>query len=229
MQALILAGGLGTRLKSVVSSVAKPMAPIGNTPFLEYVLKHLEKNNVTDVVLSVGYQWKSIETYFGSSFNGLNLSYCIENEPLGTGGAIKKSIELISDDLFFIVNGDTFFDVDFEQMLPSLKNDSKLILALKEMQDFDRYGSVEVDHLGRIIAFKEKRFRNFGYINGGVYLAKKSLFNNFNLPDKFSFERFIEENFRILGAHAMSFDKYFIDIGVPDDFQKAQVELKGIV
>ena len=227
MQAIILAGGVGTRLKSVVGNVAKPMAPINETPFLEYILKNLKKNKITNVVLSVGYKWKTIESHFGSNFNGLDLRYSIEEEPLGTGGAIKKSIELISDDLFFIINGDTFFDLDLDQMMRNFQNNSQLMLSLKLMYEFDRYGCVEVDNRGYVTAFKGKRFRKSGYINGGIYLAKKSLFQNFNLPNKFSFEGFMEKNFLALNAHAKIFNGYFIDIGVPDDFQKAQTELRG--
>ena len=226
MQAIILAGGLGTRLKSTVNNVAKPMAPIGDTPFLECVLKNLKKNKITSVVLSVGHQWETIESYFGLNFDGIDLKYSIESEPLGTGGAIKKSINLISDDLVFIVNGDTFYDFDFSQMMENFQDDSQLMLSLKLMHEFDRYGCVEVDDHGCVIAFKEKRFKKSGYINGGVYLVKKSLFKGFNLPQKFSFEEFMENNFLILKAHAKVFDGYFIDIGVPEDFKKAQIELK---
>jgi len=112
-------------------------------------------------------------------------------------------------------------------MMRNFQNNSQLMLSLKLMYEFDRYGCVEVDNRGYVTAFKGKRFRKSGYINGGIYLAKKSLFQNFNLPNKFSFEGFMEKNFLALNAHAKIFNGYFIDIGVPDDFQKAQTELRG--
>ena len=112
MEAIVLAGGLGTRLRSVVSELPKPMAPVGDKPFLEYILKYLKKNGIDKVVLSVGYKWETIKEYFGDSFEDIELVYSIENEPLGTGGAIKQAMEYVSDVNVFIVNGDTFFDID---------------------------------------------------------------------------------------------------------------------
>ncbi|AEA34633.1 D-glycero-D-manno-heptose 1-phosphate guanosyltransferase [Hippea maritima] len=219
MEAIVLAGGLGTRLRSVVSDVPKPMAPINDKPFLEYILEFLNNQNIKKVILSVGYKWEVIKDYFGDKYKDIELVYNIEKEQLGTGGAIKDSLRLTKNDEVYVLNGDTFFDVDLSKM----KLDSNLIeIALKEMKDFDRYGVVEIDEDGYIQNFKEKSYYNQGFINGGIYLLKREIFDDFNLPKKFSFEEFLENNFQNLKAKGKVFNSYFIDIGIPEDYEKAK-------
>ncbi len=203
------------------------MAPIGDKPFLEYILKYLKKNGIDKVVLSIGYKWETIKEYFGDSFEGIELVYSVENEPLGTGGAIKQAMEYVSSENVFIVNGDTFFDIDLKNL--SLKDDSKIILSLKSMSEFDRYGCVEYDENFYVTQFTEKGYKKSGNINGGIYLVKKNIFNSFELPQKFSFEDFLQENFRTLKAKVQVFDSYFIDIGIPEDYSRAQQELKRYI
>jgi len=226
MEAIVLAGGLGTRLQSVVSDVPKPMAPIGNKPFLEFILKYLKKNGITRVVLSVGYKWEVIKEHFGDTFENIELIYSVEDEPLGTGGGIKKAISKVISEQVYIINGDTFFDVDLK--LLSLKENSKLQLSLKKMYDFDRYGAVEVVD-NKVIKFSEKSYREVGKINGGIYIVSKDIFNNFTLNEKFSFEEFMEENIKGLNITAKIFEGYFIDIGIPQDYAKAQKEIKKYI
>jgi len=227
MQAIVLAGGFGTRLQSVVSDVPKPMAPINDTPFLEYILKYLQKNKVTKVILSVGYKWEIIKNYFGDKFKNMELVYSIEDEPLGTGGAIKKALQLVDDSKVYIINGDTFFNIDLSSL--KLKQNSKLQLSLKKMYEFDRYGSVEIDKENNVINFTEKSFKKEGNINGGIYLIKKNIFNDFSLPIKFSFEEFMQEHYKTLNTTAKVFEDYFIDIGIPKDYKKAQKEITQIL
>lgn len=224
LEAIVLAGGLGTRLKSVVADLPKPMAPIGDKPFLEYILRYLKKNGIRRVVMSVGYKWESIKEYFGDKFQNIELVYCVEDEPLGTGGAIKKALTLVKSAQVYIINGDTFFDVDLTDMV--LKEGSKLMLALKHMKNFDRYGCVEIDANAFVTAFTEKCYRVSGNINGGVYLTSRDIFDGYKLDDKFSFEEFIQNNFRNLKITAKIFDSYFIDIGIPEDYKRAQDELR---
>jgi D-glycero-alpha-D-manno-heptose 1-phosphate guanylyltransferase len=225
MEAIVLAGGLGTRLRSVVSDLPKPMAPIGNKPFLEYILKYLQKNGVKRVILSVGYKWKTIKEYFGDKFDNIELVYSVEDEPLGTGGAIKKAMNQVRNSQVYIINGDTFFDVDLKNL--SLEDNSKLILSLKHMINFDRYGCVESDDKNLVTAFTEKGYRESGNINGGIYLASKDIFDGYNLDEKFSFEEFMQENFKTLKASVKVFENYFIDIGIPEDYERAQSEIKN--
>ena len=131
LEAIVLAGGLGTRLKSVVSNVPKPMAPIGDKPFLEYILKYLKKNGITRAILSVGYKSEIIEEYFGNNFEGIDLVYSVEKEPLGTGGAIKKAMSKVKSNQVYIINGDTFFDINLKSLI--LEDNSKIILSLKHI------------------------------------------------------------------------------------------------
>jgi D-glycero-alpha-D-manno-heptose 1-phosphate guanylyltransferase len=225
LEAIVLAGGLGTRLRSVVSDLPKPMAPIGDKPFLEYILKYLQKNGITRVILSVGYKWETIKEYFGYKWENIELVYSVEDEPLGTGGAIKKAMKQLKTGQVYIINGDTFFDVDLKSLV--LEDNSKLILSLKHMINFDRYGCVESDDNNLVKAFTEKGYRESGNINGGIYLASKNIFDNFDLDEKFSFEEFMQVNFEELKISVKVFEKYFIDIGIPEDYQKAQTEIKN--
>ena len=219
MEAIVLAGGLGTRLRSVVSDVPKPMAPINDKPFLEYILEFLNHQNIKKVILSVGYKWEVIKDYFGNKYKDIELVYNIEKEQLGTGGAIKDSLKLVENNNVYVLNGDTFFDVDLSNM--ELK-DNLIEIALKPMKNFDRYGVVEIDENGYIQNFKEKSYYNQGFINGGIYLLKREIFDDFNLPKKFSFEEFLENNFKNLKAKGKIFDGYFIDIGIPEDYEKVK-------
>ncbi|MBD3842388.1 MAG: nucleotidyltransferase family protein [Campylobacterales bacterium] len=223
MEAIVLAGGLGTRLRSVVSDLPKPMAPIGGKPFLEYILKYLQKNGITRAILSVGYKWETIKEYFGDKFENIELIYSVEDKPLGTGGAIKKAMNQVKNSQVYIINGDTFFDVDLKSL--DLKDKSKLILSLKHMTDFDRYGCVESDENNLVTAFTEKGYRDIGNINGGIYLASKDIFTHYNLGEVFSFEEFMQVNFKELKISVKVFENYFIDIGIPEDYEKAQSEI----
>lgn len=227
MEAIVLAGGLGTRLRSVVADLPKPMAPINDKPFLEYILKYLKKNGVNRVILSVGYKWETIKEHFGDRYEDMELIYSVEDEPLGTGGAIKKAMENIKNENVFIINGDTFFDVNLMNLY--LKEDSKILLCLKQMKEFDRYGCVESDENGYVSDFTEKEYREIGNINGGIYLANKDIFDNFKLEEKFSFEDFMQKNYKQLNISSEIFKDYFIDIGIPQDYKKAQEEIKNLI
>lgn len=214
MQAIILCGGLGTRLKSVIKDIPKPMAPINDKPFLEFIFKYLKKQGVKEIILAVSYKYEVIKEYFKDEFLGIKIKYSIEKEPLGTGGAIKEALKFIKNESY-VLNGDTFFNID----LSKLKlNGSKICFALKQMNDFDRYGTVNVNEQGFVISFEEKVFKKQGLINGGVYLLDKDIFKDFALQEKFSFEEFLQENYEKLKARAEIFDDYFTDIGVPEDY-----------
>ncbi|ECL6334635.1 TPA: nucleotidyltransferase family protein [Campylobacter jejuni] len=214
MQAIVLAGGLGTRLKSVVQDLPKPMAPINNKPFLEYLFKYLQKQGVHEVMLSVCYKYEIIQEYFKNKFENINIIYNVEKEALGTGGAIKDALKFIKNEAY-VLNGDTIFDIDLKKLA---LNDSKICIALKQMQNFDRYGTVNVDNKSIVTSFEEKVFKKQGLINGGIYLLKKDIFDEFDLEKKFSFEEFLQENYKTLKIQTQIFDDYFIDIGMPEDY-----------
>ncbi|MGI7822128.1 nucleotidyltransferase family protein [Campylobacter coli] len=216
MQAIVLAGGLGTRLKSVVQDLPKPMAPINGKPFLAFVLEYLKKQGIAEVILSVSYKYELIQEYFKDEFEGMKIRYNVEKELLGTGGAIKDALKLIQNQVY-VLNGDTIFDIDLKKLV---LNGSKICIALKQMQNFDRYGTVNVDEQGIVTSFEEKVFKKQGLINGGIYLLKKDIFDEFSLEKKFSFEEFLQENYKLLKIQTQIFDDYFIDIGIPEDYIK---------
>jgi D-glycero-alpha-D-manno-heptose 1-phosphate guanylyltransferase len=224
-EAIVLAGGFGTRLQSVLSDIPKPMAPIGDVPFLEYLLDYLLSEGIEHVVLSVGYRYETIMDYFGESYKGLRLSYVIEKTPLGTGGGIKASLSSCESDQVFVINGDTYFDVSLD-VLRNHYNNEDLLMALYPMKNSDRYGSVELDERGRVLKFKEKQFFEFSLINGGIYLMSTKIFDQKGLADKFSFEKDLMEAYiDRANIYGMVFENYFVDIGIPSDYARAQIEL----
>ena len=159
-EAVVLAGGFGTRLRKVVSDVPKPMAPMDaeGTPFLAFVLKQLAGQGFAKIILSVGYMAEVIQQYFGASYAGMELLYSIEDKPLGTGGAVKKAMALCSGELVFVLNGDTYFDVDFAEIeRQHRKPGVDFTLAAREMSDFDRYGALTLTEDDRGIAFGGKK------------------------------------------------------------------------
>ena len=156
-EAIILAGGVGTRLKKVVPDKPKPMALINNKPFLEYLLNYLAKNGITRVVLSVGFKAEIIQNHFGSLYGDLKIKYAVEKEPLGTGGGIKYALKKTSSNHVFIFNGDTLFNIDLKRFSRfHEKNDSELSIALKTVDDAARYGTISIDNSNRIVDFQEK-------------------------------------------------------------------------
>ncbi|MBI3901591.1 MAG: nucleotidyltransferase family protein [Nitrosomonadales bacterium] len=226
MQAIILAGGFGTRLRGVVSEVPKPMAPIAGTPFLALLLSQLQESGFTDVVLSVGYLHETIVTYFGDRFGSLSVRYAIEDRPLGTGGAICRAMQMGGAGEVFVLNGDTFLDLDYQAMLVCHHaQQADISLALKPLEDTARYGNVRVEH-GRVVRFEEKGLSAPGLINAGVYVVNRGIIESREWPEVFSFERdflaLSQQDVKLCGYVS---DTYFIDIGVPEDFQRAQVEL----
>lgn len=220
---IVLAGGLGTRLRSAVADKPKCMAPIGDKPFLYYLLQYLHTQQVTHVILSLGYLSEQVISWCEQTPLPLRVSFSVEPEPLGTGGGIIHALPLVESDRVFIVNGDTYFDVN----LPGLfyfqeVSSSPLSIALKPMQHFDRYGSVELDDNNKITAFREKQYCENGLINGGIYLASTAFLRNLALPEKFSFEKEVLEPQVAAGnVYGYSRDTYFIDIGIPEDYEKA--------
>lgn len=226
MEAIILAGGKGTRLQTVVADIPKPMAPIGDKPFLEYLIEYLARYGIGRIILSTGYKHDAITNYFGNKFRGIEICYSYEKEPLGTGGGIKKALEQALNDHVLILNGDTFFNIDLKLLLEThLSEGAVLTLSLKHMVQFDRYGTI-LTNGKKVVGFSEKKYQASGYINGGVYLANRRLFDGLPLPEKFSFEiDFMERYVKQLCFGAFVSDGYFIDIGIPRDYFIAQKEL----
>lgn len=231
MEAIILAGGLGKRLQGIVKDVPKPMADINGKPFLSYLFDYLSDKGVNKVLLSVGYKYEVIKSYFSLKYRNMDIEYIIENEPLGTGGAIRESLKKARGDDVIVLNGDTFFDIDLKKMVDfHFAHDLIITIAVKPMYDFDRYGTVKLEK-DRIVGFEEKSFRDFGYINGGVYMVSKKISEHLKgYNNSFSFEvDFLQRNMNKLKISAFICEDYFIDIGIPEDYERAQKELNQIV
>jgi D-glycero-alpha-D-manno-heptose 1-phosphate guanylyltransferase len=223
MQAIILAGGFGTRLRSVVADVPKPLAPIGSKPFLDFLIEHLIEQGITHVILSVYHQHELIIDYFEKNPPQIQLSYVIEPRPLGTGGAIRYVFEKESiNDNVFILNGDTYLDSNLRLMQQDFtKANSRIMLSAKYKTDCQRYNTLELQG-DRITNFNPKGVKESGYINAGVYLASADLFSDIDLNDEFGFEQdFIAKHISDLQPSAYITDGYFIDIGIPEDYERA--------
>ena len=224
MEAVILAGGLGTRLRSVVREVPKCMAPVDGRPFLQYMLEWLERFGVSHVVLSVGYLKEVVFEFMESREWPFRVDYAVESEPLGTGGGIRLALQYCDGNQVFVLNGDTFFNVD----LRTLPFAAPVTLALKPMRSFDRYGTVLWDG-DLVTAFREKQPCSEGLVNGGVYAIDRSQLDLSLFPKKFSFEKEVLEPLADLGQVAGRIQEgYFIDIGIPEDYGRAQRELPEI-
>ena len=227
MQAILLCGGMGTRLRSVVSDRPKPMADICGKPFLQYLLEMLRDKGITEVIFALGYMGEMIEEYFqdGSAF-GLKIAYSYEEQPLGTGGAIRNALPKILEEEVLVLNADTYFPMDYQGLYHfHQENDGDFSLATRAVPDISRYGAVRRDSAGRILAWNEKLGDGgqplAGEINGGIYVMKKSLIAE--IPEgKQSLEqdcipKWLSEGKRIFG---LPFDGYFMDIGIPKDYQQ---------
>lgn len=229
MQALILVGGLGTRLRSIVKDRPKPMALIEDKPFLEYLIENLKKNGIKDIILATGYMSEIIEDYFkdGREF-GVNIVYSKENVQLGTAGAIKNAEKYIKDEVF-VLNGDTYFDVDFKKLYEFHKNANSIFtMVLRKIADASRYGAVECDKENKITSFVEKgETSKSDYINGGIYIIKKKILNLIENEKTVSLEKeVIPKVLREEKIYGYRCGNYFIDIGIPEDYIKFCTKVK---
>jgi D-glycero-alpha-D-manno-heptose 1-phosphate guanylyltransferase len=225
-EAIVLVGGFGTRLRSVVSDVPKPLAPIRGRPFLAYLLDLLSRQGVKKVVLATGYMGDIVAKSMGERWEGMWLRYSHEKEPLGTGGAIAKAAAQIDGDTFFAINGDTYVHLNYPAFDAFVaQNQSSLGMALAHVPDVARYGAVKlVDE--RVVGFTEKGIAGPGYINAGVYRVDRKLMDALPPKNNFSFET--EVLVPSVGQHRVAGytdTRQFIDIGVPEDYRRAQDEL----
>lgn len=224
-EAIVLAGGFGTRLKKLVHNVPKPMAIVAGRPFLEILLDLLEKKGFERIILSIGFMGQQIKTHFGNSYHSMELVYVVEDEPLGTGGAIKLAMKQVRSDCVYVLNGDTFIDIEADEIETQWGIHRRPIIIAREVPDTSRYGRLVVAS-GILTEFIEKKQAGPGLVNAGCYLLNHMPNEAFPDIDKFSFEE------RCLGPGISrgEFDVFlvtgkFIDIGVPEDYIRAQTEL----
>jgi len=229
LEAIILAGGFGTRLQQVLIDLPKAMAQVNGRAFIEYLLNYLTGQGIKKFIFSVGYKKEVVQNHLGNQFKNIPVEYAIEDEPFGTGGGIKNAMKLAEGESVFVLNGDSMFRVDL-QALNQLHADSKsdITIALRFLEDTERFGSVSIDEQRRIVGFKEKGIENgSGYINGGIYLINKSYLLSPIFPEKFSIEKDCFEKYfmhsRFFGFPSRG---YFLDIGIPEDYYRAQNEFR---
>jgi len=209
-------------LRSVVEDLPKPMAPVKGKPFLQYVLGWMANGGVGHAVLSVGYRWETIHSHFGDRFQEMDLSYSVEETPLGTGGAVALAMGHTSEKTILVVNGDTIFPIDLRRLLDLQADRGQgATIALKRMREFDRYGSVALSG-DKIHSFLERSFRTEGLINAGIYAMDRNFLGGRGLPERFSLEKEILE--KEAGGDSLfgaEFEAPFLDIGIPEDYARA--------
>lgn len=233
MQAILLAGGLGTRLKSVVNDRPKPMALIQGRPFMEYVIRELKCRGIDEIIFAVGYKGSMVEDYFGDGGRfGIRASYAYEETLLGTAGAIKNASRLMTGQEAYVLNADTFYRIDYRR-LSELKKEKGLDMALvlREVPDISRYGeAILKDSI--LTGFNEKSSEpRKGTINGGVYLLDRKLIEE--IPEgKVSLENDMIPRWLAGGKRLGGFvnDGYFIDIGIPKDYYQFMEDVeRGVI
>lgn len=226
-EAIILAGGLGTRLRDAVPDLPKCMAPVAGKPFIDHVIAYYRQQGIQRFVFSLGYLHHLIEAHIRNVHTGIEMEFAIEAEPLGTGGAIRNACTYAKEDQVLVLNGDTLFRIELEELSRfHASENADCTLCLKPMTHFNRYGVVELNAEDRVIAFKEKQHYEKGLINGGVYALQRRPFLAEALPERFSFEKdYLEVFYRQRKLCGIVQSGYFIDIGIPEDFNRAQTEL----
>lgn len=227
MEAIILAGGFGTRLKAVVPDLPKPMAPIVGRPFLEILLGQLVQRGFSHIILSLGYRAEVIRQYFGRRFQGVPLDYCVETTPLGTGGAIRASMQAGTQGHLYVFNGDTFLDLEVAEVEALWLRNGNPVIVGRAVDDTARYGRLLYED-SRVSGFAEKGCAGPGLINAGCYVLNRGMLDAFAIGQPFS----IESDFLVHEVSRQRFDVFvshghFIDIGIPEDYARAQRELAG--
>ena len=219
--ALILAGGLGTRLRTVTGGVPKPMVEVAGMPFLYRIMKRLEASNCTRICLSLSYKADYIiQRVRADTPVNVPVSFIVEDEPLGTGGAIKyAAANFIQNEKFLVLNGDTFIDIDYWNFFKQKREATTLLCGVK-VNNSGRYGRVGMDGHGLVTSFEEKVNGEAGIINSGLYRLKRSEIVNFDSHNVFSFEKeYLKPSSRKI--HCIVSEGFFVDIGIPRDYRLA--------
>ena len=227
MEAIILAGGLGTRLNAVVSNVPKPMALVGGKPFLEILLTQLAQKGFKRIILSLGYMAEKIINYFDDQYLGMTITYVIETTPLGTGGAINLAAKRSKEDYFFVFNGDTYLDLEVDAVCNQYHLNGLPIIVGREVTEAGRFGTLLIKN-SQVVGFHEKVDSTSSIINAGCYVLNKEILNKY----QFILPCSLESDFFPAVLPNWPFDLFlstglFIDIGIPEDYYKSQALLTG--
>jgi D-glycero-alpha-D-manno-heptose 1-phosphate guanylyltransferase len=222
MECICLAGGLGTRLRPLLPDTPKCLAPVGRRPFLDILAERLRAQGVHRLILAVGHLHDKVLAHIRDRAYGMEVLFSVESEPLGTGGALRAALALARAGDIVVVNGDTWYEADLAALMAFHRAQAaEVTLALKPMRDFERYGRIELQD-GRVTGFFEKQPCREGLVNGGVYVVRRDI----DLPFRGSFEKdyLAVPGHRIAGLVQ---DGAFLDIGVPEDYRRAEVLLAG--
>lgn len=222
-EAVILVGGLGTRLRGVIGEMPKPLAPVCGRPFLAWMLDSLAEQGFGRVILATGYRGDQVQATLGTDWHGMVLEYSRESQPLGTGGAIALAAQRIAGEAFFVMNGDTWLRLDYAAFDEQAhESGARLGIALTRVNDVGRYGAVRIED-SRVAGFLEKGSSGPGHINAGVYRLQRDLLSALPKGESFSFEaQVLVPLVARESVFAYTDTSEFIDIGVPEDYMRAQ-------
>lgn len=220
---LILVGGLGTRLRPVLNDLPKPMAAVAGKPFLEYLISWLRQAGIQRVILCTGYRSEKIEQYFQSGDRfGLHIAYSVEQEPQGTWGAIRQACHLVTEPVFLVLNGDSWLQIDLVRLLDyHVRRGGIATIGAVKMTDSSRFGALDVDSSGRIIAFQEKKGLGNALINGGVYVFSRDALAIAPAAAS-SLEKEVFPMLLPHGVFAFPVQGYFVDIGIPEEYKRLE-------
>jgi D-glycero-alpha-D-manno-heptose 1-phosphate guanylyltransferase len=227
-EAVILAGGLGTRLRSAVPDLPKCMAPVAGRPFIAYLIDYFRKAGIEKFIFALGYKSGDFDEFLHQTLPPEGYEISVEDSPLGTGGAIQQACRLARDKTVLVLNGDTFFGIRLDELSEfHAGHQADCSLCLRPMRDFDRFGVVELGDDQRVLDFREKRYYAEGLINGGVYALDRERFLQEGLPPVFSFEKeWLEAFYTRRRLYGLVQSAYFIDIGIPEDYERVQREVE---
>ena len=227
-EAIVLAGGFGTRLRGIVDDVPKPLAPVAGRPFLAWVLDRLAAGGMRRCILATGYLSDVIEQRIGARWQGMEIAYSVEPEPLGTGGAIRLAATRLQGDAAHVLNGDTWLEYDPVALEDTARAaGASMTIALARVDDVARYGAVDIDN-GRVTGFREKGESGPGWINAGCYFLGADALAALPARDAFSFEQdVLQPRVQARAVAAFTATAGFIDIGVPEDYARAQLQFAG--
>lgn len=227
---IILAGGLGKRLKSVTGGAQKVLAKINDRPFLEILIDYIASQGGVRFILCIGHGSDEVEAYFKNKYRDREIIFSREESPLGTGGAIKQGAGHVTTEQFIAMNGDCFCVIDYKRLMAfHQKQKARATLAVTLMPDARDYGTIEIAPSGTIEAFKEKQPQAApAFINTGTYCFNREVFSLVETPAKFSIEYDFFPHLAGRGFYAFEVENRFIDIGTPERYSWAQEHLKKL-
>jgi D-glycero-alpha-D-manno-heptose 1-phosphate guanylyltransferase len=226
MKAVVLCGGLGTRLGELTRYTPKPMLTVAGRPFIAHVLDHLVIHGVDGLVLAVSFEWEKLRSFVGDAWRGVPVAYSVEKMPLGTGGGIAHAMRQENLTNAVVVNWDTLIMEDPRKLQACVQDGDELALTVVHVDQANRYGTVAIDLAGKLAGFSEKGVNKSGWVNAGMYSISRNVFDDMK-SQAFSFEHDILAQRRCMDTTRIyKSSAYFIDMGVPEDLERADREIR---